>query len=109
VNYWRGGALILWQPLKFNEQWVTALSVDSDLLLWQWLEQRLSEKQLRPTRSLQKPDQLLLSHLQQFQRARGLLVSNDFTVNQQTLMVLANQSAQGFPRFNLQSSVKELL
>ncbi len=109
VNYWRGGALILWQPLKYNEQWVTALSVDSDLSLWQWLEQRLSEKQQRPTRSLQKPDQLLLSHLQQFQRARGLLVSNDFTVNQQTLMVLANQSSQGFPRFNLQSSVKELL
>lgn len=99
-DVWRGGAMIFWQAPAFLGQNMRQINAQSELTAIQWLEQQLSDKQQRPTRTVTSFDPLLVNQLNQFQRQQGLAVNN--FADTITLLALTNQVAQGLPIFAIQ-------
>ena len=110
AQYWRGGALVFWQPPKDQQgHLVVELAADNDAALWQWLEQKLSKLQQRPMRAVTDFDRRLRNQLAQFQRQHGLLTAettDKVVVSQETLMALANQVTEGLPIFEYHTAIK---
>ena len=99
-KYWQGGALVLWQAPKNNQnELVELVDQHSPAILLQWLEDHLSQTQQRPTRSVKKWDAVLENQLQQFQRQYGIMSGPKADVR--TLMLLSNTVSQGLPVFEL--------
>ena len=97
ATYWQGAALIFWQAPSINGEFIQSIDAGSELILIQWLEDQLANKQKRPARIVSSFDQLLSNQLQQFQQSQGIMVSSG--ANTQTVMLLANQASQGMPVF----------
>ncbi|NQY35037.1 MAG: AAA family ATPase [Alteromonadaceae bacterium] len=99
-KYWQGGALVLWQAPKNNQnELVAVIDQKSSGILLQWLEDHLSQAQQRPTRSVKKWDAVLENQLQQYQRQYGMITSPKADLR--TLMLLSNTVSQGLPVFEL--------
>lgn len=98
-EFWRGGALIFWQaPKSFGGDFLTAIDKQSDSEAIAWLEDRLSQKQNRPSRQITAFDALLINQLGQFQQAHRIPISE--SASKEVLMILANKVSSGLPIFN---------
>ncbi|WP_440874459.1 ExeA family protein [Thalassotalea sp. PLHSN55] len=98
-QHWQGGALVFWQAPKDEQQaFVNQIDEQSSVTNIQWLEQRLSLKQQRPSRTVDSYDALLVNQINQFQRQHGLPSTKMATTK--TLMLLANDVSQGLPIYS---------
>jgi len=100
-DYWQGGALVFWQaPQNKLGKLVEVIDQQADNALLQWLENKLSAMQQRPSREIKQFDALLLNQLQQYQRHYGMI--NTSKADQRTLMLLSNTVSLGLPIFENQ-------
>ncbi|MEW6982405.1 ExeA family protein [Colwelliaceae bacterium 6471] len=99
-KYWQGGALVFWQAPVMQGQFFETIAADSDVVLLQWLEEKLSIRQNRPQRTVNRLDATLLNQLQQFQRLHGMSPAE--VADRKALMMLANTVSQGLPIYSNQ-------
>lgn len=68
-QYWRGGAVIVWQK---PDNWVSKIDVESDRAYLQWLENSLGHQLRTPPRVVTEFDGQLQRQLHKFQNSVGL-------------------------------------
>lgn len=83
-QHYQGSAVLLWRS---PEGFIDKIDENSPISLVQWLENKLSVQQLRPTRTIEKLDPLVTNQLGQFQQESGLTVN--YMADTETVMALA--------------------